>query len=82
MKQTDFFNKYGNSLCKVASDNAEYGDFLILHPEEISVAKDLEDRGYTIVSVHEEIDENFIDMELPCDYGNQPYMIGYYARKN
>jgi hypothetical protein len=82
MKQTEFFNKYGDSLCKVDNDNAEYGDFLILHPEEISKAKDLEKHGHTIVSVHEAIDENFIDMESPCDYGKQPYKIGYYAIKN
>ena len=80
MKQTEFFKNHGHELIKVSNDNAEYGDFLILHPEEIPLAKELESRGCTIVSVHESEDEdNNIDFENPFDYGSQPYKIGYYA---
>lgn len=83
MKQSDFFKKHGHELFRMAEDDAEYGEFLILHPEEISVAKELESRGYTIVSVHESEDsDNNIDFEKPFDYGSQPYKIGYYAIQN
>ena len=80
MNKTEFFNNYGGALYQVAYDDSEYGDFLILHPEEISSAKELQERGYTIVSVFETEDgEDFIDLENPCDYGTQPYKIGYFA---
>lgn len=83
MKQSEFFQKNGHQLVKVANDDAEYGEFLILHPEEISLAKELESRGCTIVSVNESEDgDNFIDFEKPFDYGNQPFKFGYYAINN
>lgn len=83
MKQSEFFKKHGHELFKVANDDTEYGEFLILHPEEIHIAKELQDRGFTIVSVHEsEDDDNYIDFENPSDYGNQPYKFGYYAIDN
>jgi len=83
MKQSEFFKKHGHQLFKIADDDAEYGEFLILHPEEIHIAKDLESRGFTIVSVHESEDQdNDIDFETPADYGYQPYKFGYYAIDN
>jgi hypothetical protein len=83
MKKTDFFKKHGSELFKVATDSSEYGDFLILHPEEIPLAKYLEERGYTIVSVYETEDgEDFVDMSECCDYGIQPFKYGYFAINN
>jgi hypothetical protein len=83
MKQSEFFQKHSHKLIKVANDDSEYGDFLILHPEEIPMAKELESRGFTVVSVHESEDgDNNIDFENPFDYGSQPYKIGYYAINN
>lgn len=83
MKQSEFFKKHGHELFKVSEDNAEYGEFLILHPEEVHIAKELEDRGFTIVSVHESEDnDNNIDFEKPFDSGHQPYKFGYYAIDN
>jgi len=83
MTKTEFFEKNGGGLIRVAQDDPEYGDFLILHPEEIAMAKDLEERGFTIVSVHETEDgEDFIDVSQPCDFGNQPFKYGYFATSN
>ena len=80
MTKTEFFQKHGHKLLKVADDCAEYGDFLILHPEEITLAKSLEERGFTIVSVHETEDgEDYIDVSQPCDFGTQPFKYGYFA---
>ena len=80
MTKTEFFEKYGHLLVKVAEDCAEYGDFLILHPEEIALAKDLQERGMTIVSVYEtESDDYYVDFENPFDSADQPFKYGYMA---
>lgn len=80
MTKTEFYQKYGNYLEEVTQDNAEYGDHLILHPEEIHLAKKYLEEGLTIVSVHETEDgEDFVDVSQPCDFGTQPYKYGYYA---
>jgi hypothetical protein len=78
MKSVEFFKKYGGLLVKVADDSPEFGDYLILDTE-VELAKKLEADGCTIVSVHEDTDGDWIDMTLPCDYGNQYHKIGYYA---
>ena len=83
MNKTEFFKKYGHQLLKVAEDNSEYGDFLIIHPEEIEKAKQLEEKGFIIVSVHEtEYKGDFVDISQPCDFGNQPFKYGYFALLN
>jgi hypothetical protein len=80
MTKTNFFKKYGHLLVQVSIDDAEYGDFLILHPEEKALAKELEDRGMTIVSVYEtESGEDYIDFENPFDSADQPFKYGYLA---
>lgn len=80
MNKTEFFKKYGHQLLHVTEDNGEYGDFLILHPEEIEMAKRFEEEGLQIVSVHETEDgDDFVDISQPCDFGNQPFKYGYFA---
>ena len=80
MNKTEFFKKHGHELVQVSYDDAEYGDFLILHPEEISKAKELEQMGMTIVSVYEAEDsKDFIDFENPFDSADQPFKYGYFA---
>ena len=79
MTKTEFFQQYGGGLVKADEDNAEYGDFLFLHPEEIDRVKEYDNEDYKIVSVHETEDEDdFVDMG-PVDYGNQPYKYGYFV---
>lgn len=80
MTKTEFFQKYGSYLEVVAVDDASYGDHLILHPEEINLAKKYQQKGLNIVSVHEtENGDDFVDTSQPCDFGEQPYKYGYYA---
>ena len=79
MTKTQFFKDYGNRLITVSNDG-EYGDFLILHPEEIDMAKELQNKGCVVVSVHEtEDDEDYVDITQPCDFGTQPFKYGYFA---
>lgn len=67
MTKTEFFQAHG--ACS-----------LLLHPEDIPLAKELEEKGYTIVSVDETEDgEDCVNFTKPCDYGNQPYKYGYFA---
>lgn len=83
MNKTEFFKKHGHQLQYITEDNSEYGDFLILHPEEIEMAKKLEGEGLQIVSVHETEDgDDFVDISQPCDFGNQPFKYGYFALLN
>jgi hypothetical protein len=78
MTKTEFFKRHGHQLVQISEDCSEYGDFLILHPEEIELAKKLQEQGMTIVSVHEtEDEEDFIDFEF--DSGYQPFKYGYFA---
>jgi len=80
MTKTQFFKENAGRLVKFSDDDGEYGDFLILHPEEIDAAKQLQDNGYTIVSVHETVDgEDYVDISQPCDFGTQPFKYGYFA---
>ena len=80
MTKTQFFKENGGGLVRFRNDDGEYGDFLILHPEEIDAAKQLQDKGCTIVSVHETEDgEDYVDVSQPCDFGSQPFKYGYFA---
>jgi hypothetical protein len=80
MTKTEFFEKHGGGLHTVTVDDAEYGEFLILHPEEIELAKQLQNEGFIIVSVHEtESGEDWVDTENEVDFGNQPHKYGYFA---
>jgi len=82
MTKTDFFAKYGSRLVKADMDNAEYGDFLFLHPEEIDRVKKFDVNQYQVVSIHDtEDEEDFVEMDL-IDFGNQPYKYGYFVIKN
>lgn len=80
MTKTEFYRKYGSYLKEVTQDNAEYGDHLILHPEEVCLAKKYQEQGFIIVSVHETEDcEDYVDISQPCDLGSQPFKYGYFV---
>lgn len=80
LSKTEFFQKYGGGLLVVSPDDCEYGDYLIMHPEEIDKAKQLEKEGYTIASVFEnEEGDDTIIIDKPFDSGQQLFKIGYFA---
>lgn len=79
MRKTEFFRNHGGGLVKVNNDNAEYGDYLLIHSEEVDIAKRYKNDGYTIVAAYEVEDEEYIDISQPCDFGYQPFKIGYYV---
>ena len=79
MTKTDFFQQYGGGLVVADEDNAEYGDFLFLHPEEIDLVQSFDTEEYQVVSVHETEDgEDIVDMS-DIDYGDQPFKYGYFV---
>lgn len=79
MTKTEFFEIHGSNLVIAEKDSAEYGDFLFLHPEEISRVQEFDTKEYQIVSVHETEDgEDLVDMS-EVDYGSQPFKYGYFV---
>ena len=79
MTKTEFFEMYGGGLVVAELDNTEYGDYLFLHPEEISKVQEFNTNEYQIVSVHETEDgEDFVDTS-EVDYDNQPFKYGYFV---
>ena len=63
MKNREFLAQHGGDLEIAQEDSAEYGDFLFLHPEEISRVQEFDTELYQVVSVHETEDgEDFVDM--------------------
>lgn len=80
MNIPEFYEKYGNQIKVVNSDNAEYGEHLILHPEEIDLAKKLQSEGCIIVSVHEsQDDDDDVDITQPVDFDDETFKYGYFA---
>ena len=83
MRKTEFFKNYGGGLIPVRPDDAEYGEYMLLHPEEVFLAQHQENLGCTVVSVHEMEDgDDDIHISQPCDYGTQPFKIGYLVLDN
>jgi hypothetical protein len=83
MRKTEFFKNYGGGLVPVTFQDPEYGEYMLLHPEEASLAESYARGGYVVVSVHEMEDgEDDIDTAQPCDYGSQPFKIGYLVLDN
>jgi hypothetical protein len=83
MRKTEFFKNYGGGLVPVTFEDPEYGEYMLLHPEEASLAESYARGGYVVVSVHEmEYGEDDIDTTQPCDYGSQPFKIGYLILDN
>jgi len=79
MTKTEFFEIHGGGLVVAQVDSEEYGDYLFLHPEEISIVQEFDTKLYQVVSVHETEDgEDFVDMS-EVDYGSQPFKYGYFV---
>lgn len=78
MTKTAFFQKYGGMLIAVDEDNAEYGDYLILYPEEVEKAQKLMAEGKDIYTVYEEASEG--QEETVCKgLDSGAMVVGYYA---
>lgn len=80
MTKDKFFQKYGDLLVKSSEDNYDGGDFLFFHPEDIDLLMDkYQNDDYQIVSVHDDCEEETVDMTQPCDFGEQPFKYGYFV---
>jgi hypothetical protein len=77
MNKTAFFQKYGNTLVQVNSeDDVETGMFQLFSPEENDKAKEYLDKGYCIASVFEnESEEDLIIIDN--DTSSSFHKIGF-----
>ena len=63
MTKTEFFEIHGGGLVVAELDSTADGDFLFLHPEEISKVQEFDTNEYQVVSVHETEDGEDIVMQ-------------------
>lgn len=77
MTKEEFYKQYGHLLVEVVEgEDVEYGNHMLLHPEESFLAQAYRDElGWQIASVYET--ENGDDVEIDNDISNHPYKIGY-----
>ena len=79
ISKTDFFKNYGSKLVPVTYDAAEYGDHMLLAPEENEIAQQYHDDGYRIFTIYEESREGGDEwIEESFNKGGYPYVIGYF----
>lgn len=81
MKKEEFYKKYGHLLVEVVEgEDAEYGNHMLLHPEETWIANAYRDEcGFQIASIYETNEGDVV--EIDNDLGNHPYKIGYLVIK-
>lgn len=81
MTKTEFYQKYGGLLVEVATEDLEYGNHLILYPEEVEKAQQLQREGKDIYTLYEEPSEEEEEtVKKGLDSGT--YVVGYYAVNN
>lgn len=81
MTKTQFYRKYGGLLVEVAKEDLEYGNHLILYPEEVEKAQQLQREGKHIYTLYEESGEGEEEtVKKGLDSGT--YVVGYYAVNN
>jgi hypothetical protein len=82
MTKTEFYQLHGSDLEIVNPGDAEYGEHLILHPEEVHVADNYCNQGHPIFTVYEESydgGEEFVEPGFDC--GSNPFKVGYLILK-
>lgn len=75
--KTKFFETYGHRLVKVALDDTETGDYMLMHPEEKWKASDYIQNGYQVASVYETNEDPDYLVVLDNDVSEHPYKVGY-----
>lgn len=79
MNKEEFYAQYGHRLVEVAEDDPEYGNHMLVHPEECWFANDYIHLGYEVASVYETNTGDVV--ELDNDISDHPYKIGYLVLK-
>jgi hypothetical protein len=73
---------FGHELLLTNTDDYEYGEHLILAPEEDHIAKEYSEKGHSIFTVYEESEpdgDEFVEVGL--ELGSSPYKVGYLVLK-
>ena len=80
MKKTEFYEKHGHEIKVINPGDIEYGEHLILYPEENEIAQSYNDQGYTVYTVYEESHEGGDEyVEYGLDTSRHPYKVGYFV---
>jgi len=80
MKKTEFYEKYGHLLLITNPEDPEYGEHLILAPEEDGIATSYNEEGHKVFTVYEEAEEGGEEfVEEGLDLGTNPYKVGYFV---
>jgi hypothetical protein len=82
MTKTEFYQLHGGDLEIVNPDDVEYGEYLILHPEEAHVASNYCDQGHPVFTVYEEAEvggDEFVEPGFDCS--TNPFKVGYLILK-
>lgn len=78
MTKDAFFKKYGGMLVTINPEDSEFGEHLILYPEETQVASDLLSKGKDIYTVYEESADGEGET-VAKGFDSGAYVVGYYA---
>ena len=82
MLKSEFYKQYGHELEVINPDDAEYGEHLILHPEEKHIAENFFNQGHPVFTVYEEafVDgEEFVEPGFDCS--TNTFKVGYLVLK-
>jgi hypothetical protein len=82
MTKTEFYRLHGNDLVIINPDDAEYGEHLLLWPEEDHIASNYCDEGHPVFTVYEEAEEGGDETVEPgFDCSTHPFKVGYLILK-
>lgn len=82
MKKSEFYQTFGHELEITNPGDAEYGEHLILHPEEKHIAQSYHEKGHEVFTVYEESSEGGEEyVENGFDSSSHPYKVGYLILK-
>jgi hypothetical protein len=82
MTKSEFYRKHGSNLETINPDDAEYGENLVLYPEENHIAEKYLKKGHDVYTVYEESHEGGEEyVEAGFDSGTNPFKVGYLILK-
>ena len=78
MTKTELYKEHGDRLVKTNPNDMEYGEHLLLYPEDNELAEFYAAAGYELYTVYEGPAEDSDDIvEAGLDTGEHPYKLGY-----
>lgn len=79
MTKSEFFKRFGGDLIVTNPDDYQYGEHIVISPEEDHVAVNYSKEGYRVFTLFEEPAEGQEELVHPYfEAGKNPYKVGYY----